>query len=295
MPTANLILHIRDTLEQLRPAERKVGEAVLADVDFAMHASIAELALKAQVSEPSVTRFCRAIGCEGLRAFKVQLAHSVASGLPYNSETVEASDDTHTLIHKVCDAISHAFQHSRDLIDPLATEAAIRALALAPRIYFFGVGAGSGIVAEDAYLRFLRLDIAASAFTDGHLQRLSAGLLEPGDVAFAISHTGRSQEVIDSLKIAKQRGATTIALTTAGSPLAWVADIPLLVRLPRYGDPHTPGVSRLVHLGIMDILAIGTALRRGPRSIEKVRRARARLETLRASDDTDLSDPTGAF
>lgn len=290
MPDTNLIPLIQDHLPTLRPAERKVGETILADIDFAIHASIAELAQRADVSEPSVTRFCRAIGCQGLRAFKVRLAQSVAGGLPYASETVEVSDDTLTLMNKVFDAVNDTMAFARNHLDSHAFEAAIEALSKAPRIYFFGVGAGSGVVAEDAYLRFLRLDIAASAFTDGHLQRLSAGLLEPGDVAFGISLSGRSQEIIDSLKIARQCGATTIALTSVGSALSWVADIPLLVRLPQHTDPYTPGVSRLVHLGIMDILAIGTALRRGPRIMEKIRRAKALLDPHRAANDTSSED-----
>ena len=159
----------------------------------------------------------------------------------------------------------------------MAVDAAIAALAHARRVFFFGVGSGSGLVAQDAALRFLRLDIAASAFSDSHLQRLYAGLMEPGDVAFAISHAGRSVEVNESIQIAKERGATTIALTNVGSRLAWLVDIPLLLRVPSPIDPNTPGVSRLVHLCIMDALAIGVALRLGPKTLEKMRHAKARL------------------
>jgi DNA-binding MurR/RpiR family transcriptional regulator len=99
--------------------------------------------------------------------------------------------------------------------------------------------------------------------------------MEPGDVAFAISHSGRSVEVNESIQIAKERGATTIALTNVGSRLAWLVDIPLLLRVPGAIDPNTPGVSRLVHLCIMDALAIGVAL--GPKALKKMRHAKARL------------------
>jgi RpiR family transcriptional regulator, carbohydrate utilization regulator len=273
----NLIPHIRGALTELRPAERKVADMVLSDVDFAMRASITELAQRAEVSEPSVTRFCRAVGANGLRDFKMQLAQSVAGGLPYASTAVARDDDMQTLLDKVGEAAVDGIVHARSDLDPVVLETAIAALANAHRVYFFGVGSGSGLVAQDAALRFLRLDIAASAFTDGHLQRLYAGLLEPGDVAFAISHSGRSVEVNESIQIAKERGATTIALTNVGSRLAWLVDIPLLLRVPSAIDPHTPGVSRLVHLCIMDALVIGVALRLGPKTLEKMRHAKARL------------------
>ncbi|MGA7776469.1 MAG: MurR/RpiR family transcriptional regulator [Paraburkholderia sp.] len=277
MSAPNLIPHIRGALTQLRPAERKVADMVLSDVDFAMRASITELAQRADVSEPSVTRFCRAVGANGLRDFKMQLAQSVAGGLPYASTAVARDDDIQTLLDKVGEAAVDGIIHARGDLDPVVVETAIAALAGAHRVYFFGVGSGSGLVAQDAALRFLRLDIAASAFTDGHLQRLYAGLLEPGDVAFAISHSGRSVEVNESIQIAKERGATTIALTNVGSRLAWLVDIPLLLRVPSTIDPHTPGVSRLVHLCIMDALVIGVALKLGPKTLEKMRHAKARL------------------
>lgn len=277
MSAPNLIPHIRGALTELRPAERKVADMVLRDVDFAMRASITELAQRADVSEPSVTRFCRAVGANGLRDFKMQLAQSVAGGLPYASTAVARDDDIKTLLDKVGEAAVDGITHAREALDPVVVEAAIAALAGARRVYFFGVGSGSGLVAQDAALRFLRLDIAASAFVDGHLQRLYAGLLEPGDVAFAVSHSGRSVEVNESIQIAKERGATTIALTNVGSRLAWLVDIPLLLRVPSAIDPHTPGVSRLVHLCIMDALAIGVALKLGPKTLEKMRHAKARL------------------
>jgi RpiR family transcriptional regulator, carbohydrate utilization regulator len=289
LPVSNLIHHIRDVAESLRPAERKVADMVLGDVDFAMRASITELALRADVSEPSVTRFCRAVGAHGLRDFKMRLAQSAAGGVPYASSSaeVESGDEIGTLLDKVTESVVQGVTYARASLDPAVFAAAVAALGSARRVYFFGVGAGSGLVAQDAALRMLRLDIAASAFTDAHLQRLYAGLLEPGDVAFAISHSGRSVEVNESIQIAKERGATTIALTNAGSRLAWVVDIPLLLRVPPATEPHAPGVSRIAHLAVVDALAIGVALGLGPKTLAKMRDAQARSngDVAEASDD----------
>lgn len=290
MPVSNLIHHIRDVAESLRPAERKVADMVLGDVDFAMRASITELAQRADVSEPSVTRFCRAVGAHGLRDFKMRLAQSAAGGVPYSLSAaagVESGDEIDTLLDKVTESVVQGVTYARASLDPAVFAAAVAALGSARRVYFFGVGAGSGLVAQDAALRMLRLDIAASAFTDAHLQRLYAGLLEPGDVAFAISQSGRSVEVNESIQIAKERGATTIALTNAGSRLAWVVDIPLLLRVPPATQPHAPGVSRIAHLAVIDALAIGVALGLGPKTLAKMRDAQARSngDVAEASDD----------
>ena len=263
MSAPNLIFRIRGALTELRPAERKVADMVLSDVDFVMCASITELAQRADVSEPSVTRFCRAVGANGLRDFKRQLAQSAEGGLPYASTAV-TGDNIKILLDKVGEAAVDGITHAREALDPVMVEAAIAALAGARRVYFFGVGSGSGLVAQDAALRFLRLDIVARAFVDGHLQRLYAGLLEPGDLAFAISHSGRSAGANESMRIAKERGATTIALTTVGSQLEWLVDIPLLLRVPSAIDLHTSGVSRLVYLCFMDALTIGVALKLRP-------------------------------
>jgi RpiR family transcriptional regulator, carbohydrate utilization regulator len=280
LPVSNLIHHIRNVAESLRPAERKVAEMVLSDIDFAMRASITELAQRADVSEPSVTRFCRAVGAHGLRDFKMRLAQSAAGSVPYAAATagVESGDEIGTLLDKVTESVVQGVTLARASLDPAVFEAAVAALGSARRVYFFGVGAGSGLVAQDAALRMLRLDLAASAFTDAHLQRLYAGLLEPGDVAFAISQSGRSVEVNESIQIAKERGATTIALTNAGSRLAWVVDIPLLLRVPVADEPHAPGVSRIAHLAVIDALAIAVALGLAPKTLEKMRDAQARSD-----------------
>lgn len=135
MSAPNLIPHIRNALASLRPAERKVADMVLADVDFAMRASITELAQRAEVSEPSVTRFCRAIGAHGLRDFKMQLAQSVAGGLPYASTAVARDDDVQTLMDKVGEAAIDGITHARGALDPAVVESAIAALSSARRVF----------------------------------------------------------------------------------------------------------------------------------------------------------------
>lgn len=273
----NLIVRMRAQLHALRPSEAKVGEAILADLDFAIHATIFDIAARAGVSQPSVTRFCRAIGCDSLKQFKVQLAQNLAVGVPYQGTTVSSTDDTHTLIDKVCDSIGGALADVRERLDPSALSAAATALLACRRVCCVGVGSGSGLVAQDAFLRFVRLDMAASNFSDGHLQRLAAGMLDVGDVLFAVSLGGKSVEVLDSARIARERGATVVALTKNGTPLGAASDIPLYLPPSVSDTPFSPGVSRLMQLALVDMLAIAIALRQKPAVMDKALQAKAQL------------------
>lgn len=268
---------MREQMHKLRPSEAKVGEAILADLDFAIHASIYDIAAKAGVSQPSVTRFCRAIGCLSLKQFKVRLAQNMVVGIPYQGTTVSQADDMHTLVDKVCDSIVGAFGDVRTRIDASALAGAAMALLQCRRVCCIGVGSGSGLVAQDAFLRFVRLDLAANNFSDGHLQRLAAGMLDVGDVLFAVSLGGKSAEVLDSARIAKERGATVIALTKSGTPLGTAADIPLYLPPSALDTPFSPGVSRLVQLAVVDMLAIAIALRQSPAVMDKALHAKAQL------------------
>lgn len=279
----NLIPAIRGALPDLRPAQRKVAAAVMAELDFATHASISELAARAGVSEPSVTRFCRAVGCQSLRQFKRQLAHCLATSVPYQAVAIDRQDSAATLVDKVCDSIVATLHDLRARLDPAALDAAAALIAGARRVCCIGVGAGSGVVAQDALLRLLRLDVAASAHSDGHLQRLAAGMLGERDALLAISLSGRSAEIADSVRVARERGARVIALTRAGTPLSRNADLALLLPASSAPTAYSPGVSRLMQLAVIDMLAVAVALRQQPQVLENARRAEAGLERAQAA------------
>lgn len=277
----DILLTIREGIDGLRPAEQRVARIVFADPEFATRASNSELALRAGVSEPTVTRFCRAIGCEGVRDFKLALAQSLAEGTPYVHSRISAADETGAVVNKVIDGLSEALRHTKRQIDTNALGRAIEALATTRRLVIFGVGAGSGIVAQDAELRFFRLDMTANAYTDSHLQLTAAALLSRGDTVIAISHTGRTQEILEAVTMARQNGATAIALTSPDSPLAAASDIAIGLDVPENSDLYMPMVSRLLLLTIIDILSISVALRRGPRAVDNLRRIKSVLTARR--------------
>jgi RpiR family carbohydrate utilization transcriptional regulator len=262
---------IRASIPALPPAEQRVAKLVLADARSFASLPVSELAVRARVSKPTVVRFCRSVGYDGLADFKLKLAGSVNEGVPFVHRAVDEDDKPADLIVKVIDNAVSALLKYRNNAAGHAFERAIDALARAAReerrIEFYGVG-NSGIVAQDAQHKFFRLGVHATAVSDGHVQVMSATMLQPGDCAVVISNSGRSRDLIDATDIARRKGATTLLITASASPLAQTAtgnqQILLAADHPEDFDRYSPMVSRLLHLVIIDILTTGVALKLGP-------------------------------
>jgi RpiR family carbohydrate utilization transcriptional regulator len=261
---------IRASIPALPPAEQRVAKLVLADPRSFASLPVVELAERAHVSKPTVVRFCRSVGYDGLSDFKLKLAGSVNEGVPFVHRAVDEDDKPGDLIVKVIDNAVSALLKYRNNAAGHAFERAIGALVQAcrdgRRIEFYGVG-NSGIVAQDAQHKFFRLGVNAAAVSDGHVQVMSATMLQPGDCVVVISNSGRSRDLLDAAEIARKKGATTILITASGSPLAATASgsqqVLLAADHPEDYDRYSPMVSRLLHLVIIDILTTGVALRLG--------------------------------
>ena len=222
---------IRASLPSLAPAEQRVGRLVLTDPRAFANLPVSELSERAHVSKPTVVRFCRSMGYDGLSDFKLKLAGSVSEGVP----------------------IAETYKTGR-------------------RIEFFGSG-NSGVVALDAQHKFFRLGVHTIAYSDGHMQVMSATLLGPGDCIVMISNSGRTRDLMDACDIARKNGVTTIVITVSGSPLAAAGQIHLAADHPEGYDRYSPMVSRLLHLMIIDILATCVALRIGGERLQPMLQA----------------------
>lgn len=288
----DIISIIKQAAPALRPSERRVADAVLADVNFAVHSANGELARRAGVSEPTVTRFSRAVGCVGVRELKVMLAQSLVVGRIYLEEPPPVGEGhaQPTLWQVVLDDIHRAVNTAeRQLVVP-DFERAAEAIASCNKLVTFGVGGGSTMVANEAKHRFFRLGIAVSNYSDGQLMRMVAATLDKKDVALAISVTGRSREIIDAVTIAKKYGTTTIAITKPNSPLAMLADISLGLYVPETPNALKPTASRFAYLAALDLLATLTAYRSPRETQERMRRIKYALVNV---GDGDADGPLG--
>ena len=268
---------VQTHLDDLRNSEKKVALVVLGSPDKVIYQSISELADNAGTSEPTVLRFCRALGFRGYHDLKIHLAQDLVPEMKNIHEDVVSGDDAAALIRKVLNANVIAINTTLDILDPGMVGRAIQVLARAKRIDFFGLG-GSGAVAMDAHHKFFRLGISCGWQSDSHMQAMSAALMTPKNVVVAISHSGSSKDIVEALQIAKANGATTIAIVShRKSPVASLVDVPLCVHAKETGFKPEPMSSRIAHLSVIDVLAVGVALKKRQSFVASVQKTREAL------------------
>ncbi len=243
---------------------------------------IIDLANDAEVSEPTVIRFCRALGFDGFQAFKLELAQHIGSSGIFSQFQVSPEDSIADVNKKVFDATIGSLINVRDEIDARALENAIDALSRAERVEFYGFGA-SGSVAIDAQHKFFRLQVSAAAYTDPHIQHMSAISLTPTDVIVAISQSGRTKALIQSVKLAKEAGATVIGLAPEHTDLSDLCDYPIHINMEENHLEFTPVSSRIAHLVVIDVLAMGVAQYRSDELKDHLRQLNISLRSLRTA------------
>lgn len=273
-PIPDILAIIKDSYAELRPAERRVADVVLADVGFAVDASNAEIARRAEASEPTVTRFCRAIGCDGVRDFKLKLAQSVVVGRLYLApgEPPPATTDGSPLWSVVFGEVRNAIAAAERSVDPAEIVKAAEMVAAAHQVVVFGLGGSSTWLAHETQNRLFRYGVVTITHSDPYVLKMTAATLKPNDLVIAISGTGRTHEVIEIIELAKHYRARTIGITATGSELAAICDIKLTVDVPEYPDALKPTASRYAFLIIIDLLATAIGYRLDTSARETLRR-----------------------
>jgi RpiR family carbohydrate utilization transcriptional regulator len=278
----NVIEVIRSMLPELRKSDRKVAKVVLEDPQRIMNATVAETAQLAEVSQPTVIRFCVFIGCEGYQDFKLRLAQSLALGAATHSVILD-TDDNMEVASKIFDYTMTSLNWARNKLDFQAVGAAIDLLSEANRIEFFGFGA-SGIVASDAQQKFPLFGVPCGAEADSHQQVMVASMLKPGDVAVVISNTGTTRSVIEIARLAREQGCKVIGLMGSDAPLADHCDVTVVVETLENTNIYTPTISRIAALVVIDILSTAVALRRGQDHTAAMSRMKRKLSQMRLNE-----------
>ena len=280
MNSPNLIRRITDSQSSLRKSEAKVASYVLENLDEVIKMRIVDLASESAVSEPTVIRFCRAIGFDGFQSFKLQLAQQLGLGSVFTQFAVEDSDTVADLLNKVFDTTVGSLITVRDEINPAVLEQAIDTISNARRVEFYGFGA-SGSVAADAQHKFFRLQLSSAAYTDPHIQRMSAISLGSEDVVVAISQSGETQALLESVELAREAGANVIGLAPQNTSLSRLCNLAIYVNMEEDLESFTPVSSRIAHLVVIDVLATGVARHRKPLLKEHLERLEKSQKALR--------------
>jgi DNA-binding MurR/RpiR family transcriptional regulator len=256
---------VRAALPSLPPAERRVAELVLADPSAVARWTISELARQADTSETTVSRFCRALGLSGYPQLRLTLATEVGrlGAVPARDlgGDIGPGDALADVVAKIAYADARAVEDTASQLDLAVLERVVEALVSARRVDVYGVGA-SAFAAADFQQKLHRIGRTAFAWVDPHTALTSAAVLEPGDVALGISHTGTTEETVSVLAQAARRGATTVALTNfPGSPVARMADHVLTTAARETTFRSGAMASRLAQLTVVDCLFVGVAQR----------------------------------
>ncbi|MFM0070321.1 bifunctional transcriptional regulator/glucokinase [Paraburkholderia sediminicola] len=252
---------IRQMRDALTPAERRVADLALNHPRSIINDPIVDIARKADVSQPTVIRFCRSLGCQGLSDFKLKLATGLTGTIPVSHSQVHLGDTATDFGAKVLDNTVSAILQLREHLNFDQVERAIDLLNGARRIEFYGLG-NSNIVAQDAHYKFFRFGIPTIAYGDLYMQAASAALLGKGDVIVAVSKSGRAPELLRVLDVAMQAGAKVIAITSSNTALAKRATVALETDHIEIRESQLSMISRILHLVMIDILAVGVAIRR---------------------------------
>lgn len=257
----NIFIRLRELRNTMTPIERTILEYILENRNEIPHLSIKDLSQKSHTSDASVLRFCKSLGYKGYRDFIVDISAALGSVDKEQSEytDIRPGDDLSTIIDNVSFTNCKSIQDTMSVIDRRAIARSVELLKHTDRIDFYGVGA-SGLVCMDAQQKFTRIGKNCFAYTDGHSQLTAASLLHPNDVAVLISNSGDTYEILDTLNVVKQTGASIIAITRySKSDLASQADQVLSISTPEITIRSGAMGSRIAMLNIIDILFAGVA------------------------------------
>ncbi len=272
---------------KLSQSEQRLADIVLADMDFAVNASITDLAARAEVSPPTVTRFCRRMGCQSFSDFKVSLAKSSYVGARYLRPEAKSSTPAEVAEDIVTKAQKALFQAHQQL-DLAAIEKAVAALAGAKMVYAFGSGGNSSMIAAEMQNRLFRLGLRITHSIDAGMQLMQASAVGAGDVVVASSFSGRNADMLRCVTLARERGATTVVLTQSQAPLAEAADIVIGIDLPEGENIYRPTSTRYAMLAAVDILANLVAYSDRKATAATLRQFKESLIRFRDGDDSQL-------
>jgi len=272
-------------LHDLAPAQRKLAAYLLENIATASDFTITDLADESGVSIGTISALCRRLELRGYQDLRLGLARDavmfggvadVAQGAgPSENGAPNQIDDS---IWKVFSAGAEALAATAQQLDPQLLERALSMIDEASHVEWVGVGT-AGLVAAEGALKFRKLGLNTVSHSDNHQQLMSASVLGPTDLLIVVSHSGRTIDVIECARLAKEGGAGIVALTGLGrSPLAQLADVVIGTVSTDTAFQVEPMASTLAQLAVIQLLFLSALRRGGPEAEERLARTQAALE-----------------
>ena len=270
MNNQDCLAYIRSILPSIRGVELKIGEFIVENPEDFISMTVAKLAHSIDVSEGSIIHFCRRLGFTGFTALKISVALNMKAQNRFvlGDISIGAADDVFSVTTQVFDSIYNVLHETLGIIDAAELGRAADMIMKAKKIEFYGLGTSAPIV-QDAYYRFMRIGLNASACIDPHIMSISASLMQPECLAIAISHTGRSKQTVMALKEARQHGADTICITSyAKSPITRYANIKLITSPNGSKIIKEATIARIAHIALLDSLCTYIAMQNSEKTAE---------------------------
>lgn len=257
-----IISAIQRQLNSLTDAESKVAQFIIHHAEDVIYLTVSELALQADSSEATVVRFCKSMGYKGFQDLKINVAKYIVNPQQIILEDLDVNDTPQIIKRKVFQSRIQVLSDTLAVLSEKEFERAVNALNAAERIEIYGVGA-SAYVAMNLKHQFLKIGFKCGVDLDADTQAMSASLLGTKDVAIGVSHTGCSKQTIHCLSLAKEVGATTIAVTNrAKSPILKVSDIALFTAAKETIYKSEGFASRIAEITVLDSLLVALSMKR---------------------------------
>lgn len=258
--TAGLVARIAGLMPALTPAQRRVARLVVADPGAAAARTVTDLATAAGTSEATVIRFCRSVGVPGYPQLRLRLAAEAGRRTMPDTRPDARSPAVGGLAQIIAAVAAHDARAVRDTaagLDPEVCASVVESIATARRVEVHGAD-GSAHTAAHLRQRLQAAGVPAYGWPDGPTAAASADRLGAGDVAIAVSHSGRTAQAVEVLRRAGRRGARTVAVTTfPRSALARVADVVLVTAIGETAGPSGVGAGGAAQLTVVDVLVSG--------------------------------------
>lgn len=273
------LLKLREQSRLFSNTEREIADHILNNPQMVVDMSIHELAKHTFSSASSIVRLCNHIGYSGYKEFRKAVTYELAlreQNKRIEQEEIAHSDSLQDIIDKITYANIISLEETRELMDIRVLQACVDLIKNARCICLFGLGA-SLVAAQDAYLKFLRLNKLAIINMDWHSQILQAKNADERDLGIVISYSGATTEMVECMKIMKENKTPIIAITRCvNSPVSELADQILYTTATESIFRSGAMASRTSQLNIIDILYTALANDQYEASLEQLSRTHIR-------------------
>lgn len=272
---------IESMLEQLPASERKIAHYILEHPHEAVNQTAGQLGTVTGTSSAAVIRLCKSLGVKGLQELKLRITGDLVKPAEQGYRDIEPSESMYSIVQKTTNNSMQTLRDTAEIMNYEELQRAVLVLMEAKNIHFFGIGA-SHIIAMDAQQKFLRINKHATAFSDAHLVATLIANASEEDVFFAISFSGETQEVVNVLSLARDRGMKTISLTKFGqSTVSGLSDIALYTSFSNEAPFRSAATSsRLAQLHIIDILFLCIATQQYDATVEYIDKTREAIRFM---------------